>query len=282
MPDELIRAEPDDLVRAESGDVVRAEPDELVRAESVSKVFRSRAGEVRAVDDVTLTVHRGETLGLVGESGSGKSTMARLMMGLQTPTAGRVSFDGRDLGTLPARELRELRPRMQMVFQNPYGSLLPHFSAIGNVMEPLRLHERGDKASRRTKALELLELVGINTGHAELYPRQFSGGQQQRIAIARALALEPDLLVCDEPTSSLDVSIQAQILELFTDLRDRLGLSFLFISHNLAVVERLADRVAVMNKGRLVEENTTEALFRAPQDDYTRQLLSAVLPIRQT
>jgi ABC-type glutathione transport system ATPase component len=168
-----------------------------------------------------------------------------------------------------------------MVFQNPYGSLLPHFSAIGNVMEPLRLHERGDKESRRTKALELLDLVGINTGHAELYPRQFSGGQQQRIAIARALALEPDLLVCDEPTSSLDVSIQAQILELFTDLRDRLGLSFLFISHNLAVVERLADRVAVMNKGKLVEESPTADLFRAPQDDYTKQLLSAVLPIRQ-
>lgn len=255
-------------------------PDELVHASSVTKIFRTRAGEVVAVDDVSLTVHRGETLGLVGESGSGKSTMARLMMGLQPPTSGSVSFDGRDLATLPARELRVLRPRMQMVFQNPYGSLLPHFSAIGNVMEPLRLHDRGDKETRRTRALELLDLVGINTRHAELYPRQFSGGQQQRIAIARALALEPELLVCDEPTSSLDVSIQAQILELFTDLRDRLGLAFLFISHNLAVVERLADRVAVMNKGRLVEESSTEALFRAPKDPYTQQLLSAVLPIR--
>ncbi|MGW7682194.1 ATP-binding cassette domain-containing protein [Kribbella sp. NPDC054772] len=257
-------------------------PDELVRAKSVTKIFRTRAGEIRAVDDVSLTVRRGETLGLVGESGSGKSTMARLVMGLQTPTSGRVSFDGKDLGTLPPRELRVLRPRMQMVFQNPYGSLLPHFSAIGNVMEPLRLHQRGDQESRRTKALELLDLVGINTRHAELYPRQFSGGQQQRIAIARALALEPDLLVCDEPTSSLDVSIQAQILELFTDLRHRLGLSFLFISHNLAVVERLADRVAVMNKGQVVEEATTETLFRSPQDNYTQQLLSAVLPIRQS
>ncbi|WP_371406782.1 dipeptide/oligopeptide/nickel ABC transporter ATP-binding protein [Kribbella sp. NBC_00662] len=256
-------------------------PDELVRAESVSKVFHTRAGEVRAVDDVSLTVHRGETLGLVGESGSGKSTVARLMMGLQTCTSGRVVFDGKDLGRLPARELRMLRPRMQMVFQNPYGSLLPHFSAIGNVMEPLRLHERGDKTSRRTRALELLDLVGINTRNAELYPRQFSGGQQQRIAIARALALEPDLLVCDEPTSSLDVSIQAQILELFTDLRNRLGLSILFISHNLAVVERLADRVAVMNRGRVVEEAPTEALFRTPKDNYTRELLSAVLPVRQ-
>ncbi|MFC6161226.1 ATP-binding cassette domain-containing protein [Kribbella jiaozuonensis] len=264
----------DELVRASSAG-------ELVCAESVTKVFRTRAGEVRAVDDVSLTVHRGETLGLVGESGSGKSTVARLMMGLQPCTSGRVVFDGKDLGRLPARELRVLRPRMQMVFQNPYGSLLPHFSAIGNVMEPLRLHDRGDKASRRTRALELLDLVGINTHNAELYPRQFSGGQQQRIAIARALALEPDLLVCDEPTSSLDVSIQAQILELFTDLRNRLGLSMLFISHNLAVVERLADRVAVMNKGRVVEESPTEALFHAPKDNYTRQLLSAVLPVRQ-
>jgi peptide/nickel transport system ATP-binding protein len=255
-------------------------PDELVRASAITKVFQTRAGEVRAVDDVSLVVHRGETLGLVGESGSGKSTVARLMMGLQSCTSGRVVFDGHELGTLPARELRVLRPRMQMVFQNPYGSLLPHFSAIGNVMEPLRLHDRGDKASRRTRALELLDLVGINTHHAELYPRLFSGGQQQRIAIARALALEPDLLVCDEPTSSLDVSIQAQILELFTDLRNRLGLSMLFISHNLAVVERLADRVAVMNKGRLVEESPTESLFRAPQDPYTRQLLSAILPVR--
>jgi ABC-type glutathione transport system ATPase component len=256
-------------------------PDELVRAEAVTKVFRTRAGEIRAVDDVSLRIGRGETLGLVGESGSGKSTMARLVMGLQPCTSGRVWFDGKELGTLPERELRVLRPRMQMVFQNPYGSLLPHFSAIGNVMEPLRLHERGDKAARRAKALDLLELVGINPRHAELYPRQFSGGQQQRIAIARALALEPDLLVCDEPTSSLDVSIQAQILELFTDLRDRLGLACLFISHNLAVVERLADRVAVMSKGRVVEEATTDELFRSPADDYTKQLLAAVLPVRQ-
>ena len=256
-------------------------PDELVRAEAVTKVFRTRAGEVRAVDDVSLTIRSGETLGLVGESGSGKSTMARLVMGLQPCTSGQVFFDGQDLAKLRTNELRVLRPRMQMVFQNPYGSLLPHFSAIANVTEPLRLHERGDKAGRRAKALDLLELVGINPRHADLYPRQFSGGQQQRIAIARALALEPDLLVCDEPTSSLDVSIQAQILELFIDLRDRLGLSCLFISHNLAVVERLADRVAVMSKGKIVEEASTDDLFRAPKDDYTRQLLSAVLPVRQ-
>ncbi|TWD84672.1 peptide/nickel transport system ATP-binding protein [Kribbella amoyensis] len=253
----------------------------LVRAESVTKVFDTRAGEVRAVDDVSLELRRGETLGLVGESGSGKSTMARIVMGLQPCTSGRVLFDGRDLATIPAKELRLLRPRLQMVFQNPYGSLLPHFTAIGNVMEPLRLHARGEQAARRAKAHELLELVGINPRHAELYPRQFSGGQQQRIAIARALALEPELLVCDEPTSSLDVSIQAQILELFLDLRAKLGLTCLFISHNLAVVERLADRVVVMNKGRVVEEGATEQLFTRPEQDYTKQLLGAVLPVRR-
>lgn len=253
----------------------------LVRAESVTKIFSTRAGDVRAVDDVSLDIRRGETLGLVGESGSGKSTMARIVMGLQPCTSGRVLFDGRDLAALPARELREVRPRLQMVFQNPYGSLLPHFTAIANVTEPLRLHGRDDKAVRRTKGLELLELVGINPRHADLYPRQFSGGQQQRIAIARALALEPDLLVCDEPTSSLDVSIQAQILELFMDLRAKLGLTCLFISHNLAVVERLADRVAVMHHGRVVEESGTEELFSSPQEDYTKQLLAAVLPVRR-
>ncbi|MEQ4205554.1 ATP-binding cassette domain-containing protein [Actinopolymorpha sp. B17G11] len=254
--------------------------DVLVRADNVTKVFSSRAGAVRAVDGVTLGVHRGETLGLVGESGSGKSTVARLLMGLQPPTSGRVLFDGHDLATLRGRALRTTRRRMQMVFQNPYGSLLPHYSAAGNVMEPMRLHDNGNKESRRAEALRLLDLVGVSPRFADLYPRQFSGGQQQRIAIARALALQPDLLVCDEPTSSLDVSIQAQILALLLDLRTELGLTCLFISHNLAVVERLATRVAVMNQGVVVEEGSTAALFHSPQHPYTRTLLSAVLPVR--
>ncbi|MEQ7125238.1 ATP-binding cassette domain-containing protein [Actinopolymorpha sp. B11F2] len=254
--------------------------DVLVRAANVTKVFSSRAGEVRAVDGVTLEVHRGETLGLVGESGSGKSTVARLLMGLQPPTSGRVLFDGHDLATLRGRALRTTRRRMQMVFQNPYGSLLPHYSAAGNVMEPMRLHDKGNKESRRAEARRLLDLVGVSPRFADLYPRQFSGGQQQRIAIARALALQPDLLVCDEPTSSLDVSIQAQILALLLDLRTELGLTCLFISHNLAVVERLATRVAVMNQGVVVEEGSTAALFHSPQHPYTRTLLSAVLPVR--
>jgi ABC-type oligopeptide transport system ATPase subunit len=251
----------------------------IVTAENVTKVFDTRAGQIRAVDDVTLEVGRGETLGVVGESGSGKSTVARLLMGLQPCTSGRVLFDGRDLSGVGGRELRQLRQRMQMVFQNPFGSLLPHYSAVANVIEPLRLHDRGTKASRRAQAIELLDLVGVNPRFADLYPTQFSGGQQQRIAIARARALEPELLVCDEPTSSLDVSIQAQILALLGDLKAQLGLSCLFISHNLAVVERLADRVAVMCRGRIVEQGPAVELFASPQHPYTRQLLEAVLPV---
>jgi ABC-type oligopeptide transport system ATPase subunit len=254
-------------------------PEVIIKADDVSKIFDTRAGQITAVDQVTLEVRRGETLGLVGESGSGKSTVARLLMGLQPCTSGRVLIGDRDLATYGGRELRELRQRVQMVFQNPLGSLLPHYSAAAAVMEPMRLHGRGTKESRRTRALELLELVGVGRRFADLYPTQFSGGQQQRIAIARALALEPELLVCDEPTSSLDVSIQAQILALLEDLKADLGLSCVFISHNLAVVERLADRVAVMSKGKLVEEGETEALFADPQHPYTRQLLDAVLPV---
>lgn len=263
-------------------DVAGVDHEVIVRAENVTKLYDTRAGTVTAVDDVTLQVRRGETLGLVGESGSGKSTMARLLMGLQSPTSGRILFADRDLATCRGRELRQLRQRMQMVFQNPLGSLLPHYSAAAAVMEPLRIHGRGSKASRRARALELLELVGVNPGFADLYPTQFSGGQQQRVAIARALALEPELLVCDEPTSSLDVSIQAQILALLGDLKQRLELSCVFISHNLAVVERVADRVAVMSEGKIVEEAPTEQLFATPQHRYTRALLDAVLPVLAT
>jgi peptide/nickel transport system ATP-binding protein len=251
----------------------------IVAAENVDKIFATRAGDVHAVRDVSLAVRPGETLGLVGESGSGKSTVARLLMGLLPPTSGTVRFDGVDLSTVRGASLRRLRAQMQMVFQNPFGSLLPHYSAVANVAEPLRLHKRGDKKSRREQAIELLELVGVNPRFADHYPRQFSGGQQQRVAIARALALEPRLLMCDEPTSSLDVSIQAQVLALLEDLRNRLGLTVVFISHNLAVVERFADRVAVMCLGRVVEVAPAEDLFDQPRHPYTQQLLAAVLPV---
>lgn len=253
--------------------------DVIIQAEDVTKVYHTRAGDVTAVDGVTLEVRRGETLGIVGESGSGKSTVARLLMGLQPPSSGRILLEGRDLASYRGGELRRLRRRMQMVFQNPLGSLLPHYSAVAGVMEPLRVHGRGTKQSRRDRAMELLELVGVNPDFADLYPNQFSGGQQQRIAIARALALDPELLVCDEPTSSLDVSIQAQILALLDDLKGELGLSCVFISHNLAVVERLADRVAVMSEGTVVEQADARQLFAAPQHPYTRTLLDAVLPV---
>ncbi|NED95710.1 ABC transporter ATP-binding protein [Phytoactinopolyspora alkaliphila] len=251
----------------------------LVHADDVTKTFSTPAGDVQAVRGVTLSVRRGETVGVVGESGSGKSTLARLIMGLQPCTSGRVLFDDQDLSTVKGGDLRRLRRRMQMVFQNPFGSLLPHYSAVANVIEPLRLHGIGSKSSRRARAIELLDTVGVSEHFADLYPTQFSGGQQQRIAIARTLALEPELLVCDEPTSSLDVSIQAQILALLAELQQRLGLSCVFISHNLAVVQRLADRVAVMSHGKVVEEGPTAQIFDAPQDPYTQQLLSAVLPV---
>jgi len=253
--------------------------DALFEVDRLGKVFDTRGGQVRAVDDVSFTVGRGETIGVVGESGSGKSTVIRLMLRLQEPTSGRVVFDGTDLATIPSRRLGPVRRRMQMVFQNPYGSLLPHFSAVSNVAEPLRVHGIGTKSSRREEALRLLELVGIGGRAADLYPRQFSGGQQQRIAIARALALEPDFLACDEPTSSLDVSIQSQILNLVQDVQRELSLTCVFVSHNLAVIERVASRVLVMCRGRLVEMAPTDRLFGEPTHPYTKILLAAALPI---
>lgn len=253
---------------------------ELIRAESLTKRFTSRGGEVAAVNDVSLTIHPGETYGLVGESGSGKSTMARLLLRLQEPTEGRVLFRGQDLADLKGKQLREVRRQMQMVFQNPYGSLLPHYTAVANVAEPLRLHGIGHKEQRRAEAVRLLDLVGISPQVADRYPRQFSGGQQQRIAVARALALKPELLVCDEPTSSLDVSVQAQILELFDELQRTLNFACVFISHNLAVVERVASRVMVMCQGRVVEAGPTDRLFNHPGHPYTQALLGAVLPVR--
>jgi ABC-type oligopeptide transport system ATPase subunit len=252
----------------------------LLEARGLTKVYSTPAGPVAAVNGVDLTLERGQTLGLVGESGSGKSTVARLVLRLIEPTAGEIHFDGVDLLAAGGKELRRLRQRMQIVFQDPYSSLLPHYTAGANVAEPLRLHGRGDKRSRRQAARHLLERVGLGARAADRYPHEFSGGQQQRIAIARALALQPDLLVCDEPTSSLDVSIQAQILNLLQDLQAEEGMAYLFISHNLAVVEHLATHVAVMRRGRLVEVAPKEALFARPVHPYTRSLLAAVLPVR--
>lgn len=260
----------------EDGDEV--EP--LVRAENLTKVFSSRGGHVVAVDNVSFALEPGSTLSVVGESGSGKSTLARMALHLITPTSGAVNFDGNALADLSPSDLRLVRRDMQMVFQSPYGSLLPSSTVSENIGEPLRINRIGTKAERRDKAAELLRLVELDTGYLDFYPRQLSGGQQQRVAIARALALEPKFLVADEPTSALDASVQVQVLDLLHGLQEQLGFAMLLITHNLAVAERLAHEVMVMQHGKVVERGPIEQVFRSPSEEYTRDLLDAVLPVR--
>ena len=231
---------------------------------------------VRAVDGVSFHVDAGETLALVGESGCGKSTVSRLVLRLIEPDAGSVRFEGRDLLALDTNELRAFRRQAQIIFQDPYASLNPRMT-VGQILgEPLALHALVPSAQRRARIEELLCLVGLEPRVSRRYPHEFSGGQRQRIAIARALAVEPKLIICDEPVSALDVSIRSQILNLLRDLQDRLGLSYIFVSHDLAVVKHIADRVAVMNLGGIVETAETEALFAAPRHPYSRALLSAI------
>ncbi len=245
-------------------------------AADLKKHFRTRSGLVRAVDGVSFSLARGETLALVGESGCGKSTTARLVLRLIEPTAGTVQFEGREITTLPGGELRRLRRRMQIVFQDPFASLNPRMTVGDTLDEPLGLHGYGNAARRRDRVAELLGLVGLTPEHAARYPHEFSGGQRQRVGIARALALEPALVVCDEPVSALDVSVQAQVVNLLGDLQARLGLSYLFIAHDLAVVKHVATRVAVMYLGRIVETAGRDELFANPRHPYTRALLAAI------
>ncbi|GHJ39348.1 ATP-binding cassette domain-containing protein [Streptomyces sp. TS71-3] len=252
----------------------------LVELAGLRKEFDGRGGGV-AVDDVSLTVHEGETLALVGESGCGKTTLTRLLLRLLTPTAGRVAFDGQDLAELSPAGLRRLRRQMQVVLQDPYSSMNPRWRIADIVAEPLLTHDpaargRRGRARTRERVGELLEAVGLEPAMRDRYPHEFSGGQRQRVSIARALALEPRLVVLDEPTSALDVSVQARILELLAELQRRHGLTYVFVSHNLAVVRQVADRVAVMRRGRLVEVGDAERVFHAPEHPYTRQLLDAV------
>ncbi|MDA8051918.1 MAG: dipeptide ABC transporter ATP-binding protein [Rhodospirillales bacterium] len=239
-------------------------------------LFSRRLGSVRAVDGISFTLKRGETLALVGESGCGKSTTARLVLRLLPPSAGRIRFNGADITALAGEKLRRLRRRMQIVFQDPFASLDPRMTVAETLEEPLRVHGIGDRASRRARVNELLGMVGLASYHAGRYPHEFSGGQRQRIGIARALAPSPELIVCDEPVSALDVSIQAQVINLLADLRRGLNLSYLFIAHDLAVVKHVADRVAVMYLGRIVEIAPKDALFAEPRHPYTRTLMAAI------
>jgi oligopeptide/dipeptide ABC transporter ATP-binding protein len=239
-------------------------------------VFGRPTAFVKAVDGVSFSVEAGQTLALVGESGCGKSTLSRLLLRLIEPDAGRIRFAGRDLLALNAKELRAFRREAQIIFQDPFASLNPRMTVSQILSEPLKLHDLVPAERRRRRVDELLDLVGLQPRFAQRYPHEFSGGQRQRVAIARALAVEPRLIICDEPVSALDVSIRSQILNLLRDLQDRLGLTYIFVSHDLAVVKHIADRVAVMNLGQIVETSEAQALFRAPRHPYTRALLSAI------
>ncbi len=247
-------------------------------------VFSKTSGVLKAVDDVSFTLQRGEVLGIVGESGSGKSTVAKLILMLLKATAGSVLFDGQLLFdraqnyTMSNAELLKMRRHMQVVFQDPYASLDPRMTTLQIVAEGIKKHEDISAKARLKRAEELLELCGLKSSDLYKYPHQFSGGQRQRIATARALSLSPKFIICDEPTAALDVSIQSQILNLMRDLKRELALSYLFISHDLSVVRHFCDRICVMQKGRIVEQNTSAALFENPQEDYTVKLLAAALP----
>ncbi len=265
-------------VRAAQAEDARGGAEELVRVRGLVKHFPVKESDdvVRAVDGVTFEIFRGETLGLVGESGCGKSTVGRCLLRLIEPTRGEITFEGRDVCALGGDELRRLRREMQIIFQDPYASLNPRLRVRDIVGEPLIVHGIGDKGGRRERVADLLRKVGLDPDYMNRYPHEFSGGQRQRIGIARALALNPKLIVADEPVSALDVSVQAQVINLLEDLQAEFELTYLFISHGLAVVEHISNRVAVMYLGRIVEVASAEDLYANPLHPYTRALLSAI------
>ena len=257
--------------------------EELVRVDHLVKyypvkggIFRREVAQVKAVDDVSFAINKGETLGLVGESGCGKTTVGHTMLQLRPHTSGSVTFQGKDVLAMRGADLKEMRRKMQIVFQDPYASLDPRLPVGQSIAEGLQIHGMGNAQERSTTVLESLRRVGLQNFHANRYPHEFSGGQRQRIGIARALALNPEFIVLDEPVSALDVSIQAQVLNILKDLQKELGLTYLFVAHNLAVVEHISDRVAVMYLGKIVEMATSDELFANPQHPYTQALMSAI------
>ncbi len=273
--------ETDELLAPTEAVVEENLPDDVLQIKDLTRVFKLRSGVGRAtdftaVDNVSFSVKRGTTTAIVGESGSGKSTVAQMVLNLLPPTSGKIIFDGVDTSTLNRKEIFAFRRRVQPIFQDPYGSLDPMYNIFRTIEEPLRVHKIGDKASREKKVRELLDQVALPQSTMRRYPNELSGGQRQRVAIARALALDPEVIICDEAVSALDVLVQAQVLNLLADLQSNLGLTYLFITHDLAVVRQIADHVCVMEKGKLVETGSTDDVFDSPRQDYTKALLNAI------
>ena len=277
-----IREQAQESASSETGRGAEADQDAVIEVQNLTKSFPIR-GKVPwrstpflAVDDVSFSLRRGTTTAIVGESGSGKSTVAQMVLRLLEPTAGRVLFEGKDIADLHGSTVKALRRRVQPIFQNPYGTLDPMYSIFTTIEEPMRIHGIGDSKSREEKVRDLLDKVALPSAMMRRYPNELSGGQRQRVAIARALALDPEVVICDEAVSALDVLVQAQVLELLNDLQAELGLSYLFITHDLAVVRQIADHTLVMEKGKVVEQGTTDEVFHSPQQDYTKRLLAAI------